>query len=121
MQALLAAVWRRKSKIRAIIHSDQESRFTRRVWQLFPAQQSLEASMCRCGYRHEHAVAESSFQILKRERIHRRTYLSGETTRSDVFDYIEMFSTPRRKHMNINMLSSDDFKIRQEKLNEASV
>lgn len=38
LQALLAAVWRRKPRARVMIHSDQGSQFTSREWQVFLAQ-----------------------------------------------------------------------------------
>jgi len=121
LQALLAAVWRRKPKAKVMIHSDQGSQFTSREWQLFLSQHNLDASMSRRGNCHDNAVAESFFQLLKRERIRRRTYLTREAARQDVFDYIEMFYNPKRKHTNNGMLSPVDFEIRQQKLNEAGV
>ena len=77
--------------------------------------------MSRRGNCHDNAVAESFFQLLKRERIRRRTYLTREAARQDVFDYIEMFYTPKRKHTNNGMLSPVDFEVRQQKLNEAGL
>lgn len=77
--------------------------------------------MSRRGNCHDNAVAESFFQLLKRERIRRRTYLTRKAARQDVFDYIEMFFNPKRKHTNNGMLSPVDFETRQQKLNEASV
>lgn len=121
LQALLAAVWRRKPKAKVMIHSDQGSQFTSREWQQFLSQHNLDASMSRRGNCHDNAVAESFFQLLKRERIRRRTYLTREAARQDVFDYIEMFYNPKRKHTNNGMLSPVDFEIRQQKLNEAGV
>jgi putative transposase len=121
LQALLAAVWRRKPKAKVMIHSDQGSQFTSREWQLFLAQHNLEPSMSRRGNCHDNAVAESFFQLLKRERIKRRTYLTRDAARQDVFEYIEMFYNPKRKHTNNGMLSPVDFEIRQQKLNEAGV
>lgn len=121
LQALLAAVWRRKPKARVMIHSDQGSQFTSREWQLFLSQHNLEASMSRRGNCHDNAVAESFFQLLKRERIRRRTYLTREAARQDVFEYIEMFYNPKRKHTNNGMLSPVDFETRQQKMNEAGV
>ena len=50
--------------------------------------------MSRRGNCHDNAVAESFFQLLKRERIRRKIYLTRDTARSDVFDYIEMFYNP---------------------------
>ena len=66
-------------------------------------------------------MAESFFQLLKRERIRRRIYPTRDAARQDVFDYIEMFYNPSRKHTNNGMLSPVDFEIRQHKLSEAGV
>ena len=46
----------------------------------------------------DNAVAESFCQLLKRERIGRKTYMDREEARRDVFDYIEMFYNPKRRH-----------------------
>lgn len=72
-------------------------------------------------HRSINAVAESFFQLLKRERIRRRTYSTRDDARQEVFDYIEMFYNPKRKHTNNGMLSPVDFETRQQKMNEASV
>ncbi|PSL17601.1 integrase-like protein [Shimia abyssi] len=50
-------------------------------------------------------MAESFFQLLKRERIRRRIYPTREDARRDVFEYIELFYNPKRKHTNNGMLS----------------
>ncbi len=121
LQALLAAVWRRKPKAKVMIHSDQGSQFTCREWQVFLGQHNLDASMSRRGNCHDNAVAESLLQLLKRERIRRRTYLTREAVWQDVFDHIEMFYNPQRTHTNNGMLSPVDFETRQQKLNEAGV
>ena len=70
---------------------DQGAQFTSRKWQLFLSQHNLQASISRRGNCHDHAVAESFFQLLKRERIRYRTYPTREAARQDVFDYTEMF------------------------------
>jgi putative transposase len=121
LQALLMAVWRRKPKHRVMIHSDQGSQFTSREWQSFLRQHNRDASMSRRGNCHDNAVAESFFQLLKRERIRRRTYPTREAARQDVFHYIEMFYNPKRKHTNNGLLSPVDFETRQQKLNVAGV
>jgi putative transposase len=58
---------------------------------------------------------------LKRERIRGRTYVTRNAARQDVFDYIEMFYNPNRKHTNNGMLSQVDYEIKQRKTNEAGV
>jgi len=84
-----------------LIHSDQGSQFTSTEWQSFLSKHNLDASMSRRGNCHDNAVAESFFQLLKRERIRRRTYLTRDAARQDVFDYIEMFYNPTRRHIKV--------------------
>ena len=121
LQALLAAVWRRKPKQKVMIHSDQGSQFTGGEWQSFLRKHNLVASMSRRGNCHDNAVAESFFQLLKRERVRRRTYTTRDAARRDVFEYIEMFYNPTRKHTNNGMLSPVHYEIKQRKMNKAGV
>jgi hypothetical protein len=93
------AVWRRKPTNKVLIHSDQGSQFTSMDWAAFLNAHNLEHSMSRRGNCHDNAVAESFFNLLKRERIRRRTYKTRVEARQDVFDYIEMFYNPTRKHV----------------------
>lgn len=76
------------------IHYDQGSQFSSSDWQSFLKANNLISSMSRRGNCHDNAVAESFFQLLKRERIRRKTYGTREEARSDVFDYTEMFYNP---------------------------
>lgn len=105
MSALLMAVWRRQPKNTVVVHSDQGSQFTSYDWQDFLKAHNLQASMSRRGNCHDNAVAESFFQLLKRERIRRNTYANREEARWDVFDYIEMFYNPKRRHGYNNRIS----------------
>ncbi len=82
-------------------------------WAAFIQAHNLEHSVSRRGNCHENAVAESFFSSLKRERIRRRTYKTREEARQDVFDYIEMFYDPVRKHVRNGMLSPAHFERQQ--------
>ena len=112
INALLMAVWRRQPKDAVIVHSDQGSQFSSYDWQDFLKAHNLVGSMSRRGNCHDNAVAESFFQLLKRERIKRRIYADREEARSDVFDYIEMFYNPKRRHGYNNRLSPVEFERR---------
>jgi Integrase core domain len=46
---------------------------------------------------------------LKRERVKRRIYPTRDHARADVFDYIEMFYNPVRRHGNNQGLSPVEF------------
>jgi len=109
LNALLMAVWTRNPESRVMVHSDQGSQYTSHDWQSFLKDNGLEGSMSRRGHCHDNAVAESFFQLLKRERIKRKTYSTREDARSDVFDYIEMFYNVRRRHGFNNQLSPIEY------------
>ena len=113
LDALLMAVWRRKPSSTVMVHSDQGSQYTSHDWQDFLKSHGLKASMSRRGNCHDNAVAESFFQLLKRERIKRHVY----TTRDEIFDYIEMFYNTKRRHSFNNQLSPVEYEKRyQERL-----
>ncbi|MFM9429011.1 transposase InsO family protein [Variovorax sp. GrIS 2.14] len=48
---------------------------------------------------------ESFFSTLKTERYGFRAYRTSEQARADVFDYIERFYNPFRKHSKLNCAS----------------
>lgn len=68
--------------------------------------------MSRRGNCHDNAVAESFFQLLKRERIRRQIYLTRQDARADVFNYIEMFYNPKRRHNTSGDISPVEFEKR---------
>jgi putative transposase len=112
LDALLMAVWRRKPNSKVLVHSDQGSQYTSHDWQSFLKQHGLEGSMSRRGNCHDNAVAESFFQLLKRERIKRQVYSTREDARADVFNYIEMFYNSKRRHSSNNQLSPVEYERR---------
>lgn len=121
LQAQLMAVWRRKPTDRVMLHSDQGSQFTSRETQVFLRRHGLEPSMSRRGNCSDNAVAESFFQLLKRERIRRKTFTTRDEAQRDVFEYIELFYNQKRRHTNNGMLSPVDFETRSQKQNRAGV
>ncbi len=68
----------------------------------------------------QNAVGESVFNLLKRERIRRKTYKTREEARRDVFDYIKFFYNPQRKHVRNGILSPIAFE-QQQKLKQQGV
>lgn len=99
------ALLRRNPKNKVLIHSDQGSQYTSHEWQTFLKHHNLESSMSRRGNCHDNAVAESFFQLLKRERIKKKIYLSRDEAKSDIFEYIEMFYNSKRRHGSIGQRS----------------
>lgn len=87
----------------------QDEELTSREWATFLRESNLEHSMSRRENYHDNAVAESFFQLLNRGKIRRRRYKTRDDALRDVFEYIEMFYNPKRKHTNNGMLSPVDF------------
>ena len=112
LDALLMALWRRRPHQQVLIHSDQGCQFTGHTWQSFLRDHNLLCSMSRRGNCHDNAVAESFFQLLKRERVRRQIYATRQEAKSDVFNYIEMFYNPTRRHSSANGLSPVEFEQR---------
>ena len=52
---------------------------------------------------------ESFFSSMKTERIGRKTYRTHNHAQADVFDYIERFYNPTRRHSTLGYLSPMDF------------
>ncbi|HHX6572663.1 TPA: IS3 family transposase [Pseudomonas aeruginosa] len=109
IDALLMAVWRRKLKQEVMVHSDQGSQFSSADWQSFLKANNLIGSMSRRGNCHDNAVAESFFQLMKGERVKRKIYGCRAEAKADVFDYIEMFYNPKRRHGFNSQLSPVEF------------
>ena len=47
--------------------------------------------------------------MLKRERVRRRSYVTREAAKADVFDYIERFYNRRRRHGYLGYVSPVEF------------
>ncbi len=107
--ALLMALWRRGKPSSLMHHSDQGSQYTSDDFQQLLKAQGITCSMSRRGECWDNAAMESFFSSMKTERLNRKVYRTREEARSDVFDYIERFYNPVRKHSKLDFLSPVDF------------
>ena len=57
----------------------------------------------------DNAAMESFFSSLKTERTARKLYRTRDEAKADVFDYIERFYNPKRRHSTIGYLSPMEF------------
>jgi putative transposase len=57
---------------------------------------------------------ESFFSSLKTERTARKAYRLRDEAKSDVFDYIEGFYNPTRRHSTIGYVSPVQFELARE-------
>lgn len=57
---------------------------------------------------------ESFFSSMKTERTASKTYRTRDEARADVFDYIERFYNPVRRHSTLGYLSPVDYERRRQ-------
>jgi len=110
--ALLMALWRRGKPHALLHHSDRGSQYTSEQFQRLLAEHGVTCSMSRSGNCWDNAAMESFFSSLKTERVTRKTYRSRNQAKADVFDYIERFYNPKRRHSTIGYLSPMEFEMK---------
>jgi len=107
--ALVMAIWRRGRPDALLHHSDQGSQYASEQFQQLMADNGVACSMSRSGNVWDNAAMESFFSSLKTERIGKKVYRSRDAARADVFDYIERFYNPVRRHSTLGYLSPLEF------------
>jgi putative transposase len=103
--ALMMAVWRRGRPRELPHHSDRGSQYTSEQCQRLMAEYGIQCSLSRAGNVWDNAAMESFFSTLKTERTAGKVYRTPNAARADVFDYIERFYNPRRRHSTLGYLS----------------
>ena len=107
--ALIMAVWRRGSVDALLHHSDRGSQYTSESFQRLLRELGVTCSMSRSGNVWDNSVMESFFSTLKTERTNRKHYATRNAARADVFDYIERFYNPLRRHSTLGNISPANF------------
>jgi putative transposase len=107
--ALMMAMWRRGKPDTVMHHSDRGSQYTSEPFQRLMAEHGICCSMSRSGNVWDNAAMESFFSSLKIERTSAKTYRTRDQAKADVFDYIECFYNPRRRHSTLGYLSPVEF------------
>ncbi len=110
--ALMMAVWRRGRPRELLHHSDRGSQYTSEQCQRLMAEHGIQCSLSRSGNVWDNAAMESFFSTLKIERTAGKSYSTRDAARADVFDYIERFYNPRRRHSTLGYMSPVDFEDR---------
>jgi len=87
--AMLMAIWRRRPSADLLHHSDRGSQYSSEQFQQLLAEHGVLCSMSRSG--------------------NRKVYRTRDDARADVFDYIERFYNPRRRHSTLDYLSPLDY------------
>ncbi len=113
MAALTMALFRRRPPPGLILHSDRGSQYAALDYQALLEHHGLLCSMSRKGDCYDNAAMESFFHTLKVEQIQGAHYPTREAAKADVFEYIETYYNPKRRHSTLNYQSPWDFEERR--------
>src|SRR6266853_6679593 len=108
LDALSMALTMRRPK-GVIHHSDQGSQYTSIEFGKRCRQAGVRPSMGSVGDAYDNAMAESFFATLECELLERRRFKTQAEARIAVFEFIESFYNPRRRHSSLGYLSPIKF------------
>jgi hypothetical protein len=103
------ALYRRRPAPGLIHHSDQGCQYTAVLFGKRCAKAGVEVSMGSVGDCYDNAVCETFHASIKKERIYRRSWPTRTEARAAVFEYIEGWYNPRRRHSTLGYLSPAEF------------
>lgn len=119
IDALEMAILRRRPARGLIHHSDRGSQYTSVEFGSRLEEVGLLPSMGSVADPYDNAMAESFVATLKCELLHGSSWPTGQAARTAIFEYIEGFYNPRRRHSSLGYLSPADYE--RGKLGEAMV
>jgi len=111
IDALLMAIWQRKPDKGLLHHSDRGSQYCSQEYQNILKKHGIACSMSGKGDCWDNAPMESFFHTLKTELIHHRNYKTRQEARSDIFNYIESFYNPKRRHSSLGYRSPTEYEL----------
>jgi putative transposase len=108
LEALNMATWQRRPK-EVIHHSDQGTQYTSIAFGLRCKELGVRPSMGSVGDAYDNAMCESFFATLECELLDRNRFTAQAEARMAVFDFIEGFYNPRRRHSALGQISPIKF------------
>jgi len=104
LDALDMALWQRRPK-EVVHHSDQGSQYTSLAFGQRCRKAGVRPSMGSVGDCYDNAMCESFFATLECELIDRRRFRTHTEARMAVFEFIEGWYNPSRRHSRLDYLS----------------
>ena len=112
LRALNMAIALRRPRPGCIHHTDRGSQYCAHDDQKLLRQQGFKVSMSGKGNCHDNSAVESFFTSLKAELVWRRNWQTRREVEMALFEYINGFNNPRRKHSALGWKSPVAFEQR---------
>lgn len=111
MDALQMALWRRHptGTETTVVHSDHGSQYTSWAFGRRLRDAGLLGSMGSIGDCYDNCLVESFFGTLQRELLDEAHWTTRDQLATAIFEWIEAWYNPTRRHSSINMLSPIDY------------
>jgi transposase InsO family protein len=111
LDALNMAVAHRRPEPGVVHHSDHGCQYTSLAFGRRLREAGLLGSMGTVGDCYDNAVAESFFATLECELLNRSSWPTRRQLATEVFDFIEGFYNPRRRHSTLGYLSPVNYEL----------
>ncbi len=112
VEALNMAVGNRRPTVGVVHHSDRGAQYTSLAFSRRCKDAGVLPSMGSIGDAYDNALAEAFFASLETELLMRHTFATRKAARLALFDYIEAFYNPHRRHSALGYLSPAEFERR---------
>ena len=112
VDALDMALWNRRPTTGLVHHSDHGSQYTSLAFGRRCREAGIAVSMGSVGDCYDNALAESFFATLECELVDRSRWRTHAEARMAVFDFIEAFYNPRRRHSALGYVSPTEYERR---------
>jgi putative transposase len=114
VDALGMATTMRRPGAGLVHHSDRGAQYRSLAFGKSLRDSGILASMGATGVPHDNPVTESVMATIKKDCVHRHRFKTRDEARFAIFDYIEGFYNPHRRHSSLGNLSPAEFERRLE-------
>jgi putative transposase len=112
VDALGMATTMRRPEAGLVHNSDRGAQYRSLAFGKSLRDSGILASMGETGMPHDNAVTESVMATIKKDCVHRHRFKTRDEARFAIFDYIEGFYNPHRRHSSLGNLSPAEFERR---------
>jgi transposase InsO family protein len=109
IDAFNMAISTRQLEENALIHSDRGVQYRGNKYQQILLDNKIQCSMSRKGNCWDNAAMESFFGRLKVELVYAENYKTVNEAYTSIFEFIELFYNPVRRHSALGYMSPNDF------------
>jgi len=112
IDALNMAVWNRRPTRGIVHHSDRGAQYTSLAFTKRCRDAGIATSMGSVGDAYDNALAEAFFATLETELLMRDSFATRKAARLALFDFIEGFYNPHRRHSALGYVAPAEFERR---------